>query len=286
MCELGVAWPYAPSRRNAPHVWNTIGYNVTFVLITVSLAAIQPTASTAETPCRPHPQQQSPLPNSTLLTQSSCNLCHVGAPNLRNPLSAEVGCFVQAHMSMSYDEGFATRARRFVSETFGLCGSKNITSWVLAGAAAYYLFYLPEKQRALEIQVRFFAMEGRWGGGGTGVGGGVLHGVGVSAQGSVRIGRQVHHTTAAGMRHQPGIRRAGPTAQFGGVSNSAGVMEFVGNNACSWDVSTDPLQCLSGDGCLHRHASRHQPFRIKPTVAAVAYGWRMPGTCLVPADRA
>jgi hypothetical protein len=41
-----------------------------------------------------------------------------------------------------------------VSETFGLRGSKNITSWVLAGAAAYYLFYLPEKQRVLEIQVR------------------------------------------------------------------------------------------------------------------------------------
>jgi hypothetical protein len=56
-------------------------------------------------------------------------------------------------MSMSYDDGFGRRARRFLSETFGFRGSKNVTAWLLAGAAAYYLFYLPEKQRVLEIQV-------------------------------------------------------------------------------------------------------------------------------------
>jgi hypothetical protein len=53
----------------------------------------------------------------------------------------------------SYDEGFGTRARRFLSEMFGVRGSKNMVSWLLAGGAAYYLFYLPEKQRVLEIQV-------------------------------------------------------------------------------------------------------------------------------------
>jgi hypothetical protein len=56
-------------------------------------------------------------------------------------------------MSMSYDEGWVRRGRRFISETFGVRGSKNITAWVLAGVAAYYLFYLPEQQRVLEIQV-------------------------------------------------------------------------------------------------------------------------------------
>jgi len=61
-------------------------------------------------------------------------------------------------MSMSYDDGIGTRARRFLSETFGIRGSKNVTAWLLAGAAAYYLFYLPERQRVLEIQVSI----GRW----------------------------------------------------------------------------------------------------------------------------
>lgn len=54
----------------------------------------------------------------------------------------------------SYDESLGTRARRFLSETFGVRGSRNLVSWLLAGGAAYYLFYLPEKQRVLEIQVR------------------------------------------------------------------------------------------------------------------------------------
>lgn len=54
---------------------------------------------------------------------------------------------------MIYGEGVATRARRFLSETFGVRGSKNLTSWLLAGAAAYYLFYLPERQRAQELLV-------------------------------------------------------------------------------------------------------------------------------------
>lgn len=53
----------------------------------------------------------------------------------------------------SYDESLGTRARRFLSEMFGVRGSKNLVSWVLAGGAAYYLFYLPEKQRLQEIQV-------------------------------------------------------------------------------------------------------------------------------------
>lgn len=57
-------------------------------------------------------------------------------------------------MSMSYDEGIGTRARRFLTETFGFRGSKNVTAWLLAGVAAYYLFYLPEQQRVVEIQVR------------------------------------------------------------------------------------------------------------------------------------
>lgn len=56
---------------------------------------------------------------------------------------------------MSYDEGWGTKARRFLSDTFGFRGSRNITSWLLAGAAAYYLFYLPEQQRVIEIQVRW-----------------------------------------------------------------------------------------------------------------------------------
>lgn len=37
-------------------------------------------------------------------------------------------------------------------------GSRNLVSWLLAGGAAYYLFYLPEKQRMLEIQVRVWGM--------------------------------------------------------------------------------------------------------------------------------
>jgi hypothetical protein len=63
-------------------------------------------------------------------------------------------------MSMSYDEGWVRRSRRFLSETFGVRGSKNITAWVLAGVAAYYLFYLPEQQRVLEIQVRLLLAHG------------------------------------------------------------------------------------------------------------------------------
>jgi hypothetical protein len=47
-----------------------------------------------------------------------------------------------------------TRIRRFVSESFGVRGSKNLTSWMLAGGLAYYFIYLPEQRRAQEIQVR------------------------------------------------------------------------------------------------------------------------------------
>lgn len=116
---------------------------------------------------------------------------------------------------MSYEgEGMGTRARRFLLDTFGFRGSRNVTAWLVragaccwwcrvcvpyaagrvrmwglhtscfsrgpvdtqparhtrsllldslpacacllqvAGVAAYYLFYLPEQQRVVEIQVR------------------------------------------------------------------------------------------------------------------------------------
>jgi hypothetical protein len=55
---------------------------------------------------------------------------------------------------MSYSgEGVVARARRFATEAFGFRGSRNLTAWAVAGVAAYFMFYLPERQRAIEIQV-------------------------------------------------------------------------------------------------------------------------------------
>ncbi|KAF6265304.1 hypothetical protein COO60DRAFT_1479802 [Scenedesmus sp. NREL 46B-D3] len=53
---------------------------------------------------------------------------------------------------MSYADSVGTRIRRFVADSFGVRGSKNLTSWMLAGGLAYYFIYLPEQRRAQEIQ--------------------------------------------------------------------------------------------------------------------------------------
>lgn len=54
---------------------------------------------------------------------------------------------------MSHTESVSTRIRRFFAESFGVRGSKNLTSWMLAGGLAYFLIYLPEQKRQQEIQV-------------------------------------------------------------------------------------------------------------------------------------
>ncbi|KAF8069487.1 COL14A1 [Scenedesmus sp. PABB004] len=51
---------------------------------------------------------------------------------------------------MAHDSA-GTRVQRFLGDTFGVRGSRNVTSWLVAGAAAYYLIYLPEQQKAQEI---------------------------------------------------------------------------------------------------------------------------------------
>jgi hypothetical protein len=55
---------------------------------------------------------------------------------------------------MSYTESAGTRIRRWVADMFGFKGSRNITSWAVAGGVAYYFIYLPEQRRAQEILVR------------------------------------------------------------------------------------------------------------------------------------
>lgn len=57
-----------------------------------------------------------------------------------------------------YEDSVGTKVRRFVRETFGFRGSKNLVSWVVAGGVAYYYFYLPEQKRRQEIQVRILAL--------------------------------------------------------------------------------------------------------------------------------
>jgi len=53
-----------------------------------------------------------------------------------------------------------TRERRHPHQAAGadlfgkFKGSRNITSWAVAGGLAYYFIYLPEQRRAQEILVR------------------------------------------------------------------------------------------------------------------------------------
>jgi hypothetical protein len=56
-------------------------------------------------------------------------------------------------MPAAYQETLGGNIRRFVGDTFGFRGSKNLTSWLVAGGLAYYFIYLPEYRRSREAQV-------------------------------------------------------------------------------------------------------------------------------------
>lgn len=51
-----------------------------------------------------------------------------------------------------YSEG--NFLKRFLSDTLGFRGGKNLASWGVAGALAYFYIYLPEQKKAQDIKVR------------------------------------------------------------------------------------------------------------------------------------
>eukprot|EP00877_Chromochloris_zofingiensis_P000380 jgi/Chrzof1/10342/Cz04g38160.t1 len=49
-----------------------------------------------------------------------------------------------------YSEG--NFLKRFLSDTLGFRGGKNLASWGVAGALAYFYIYLPEQKKAQDIK--------------------------------------------------------------------------------------------------------------------------------------
>jgi hypothetical protein len=45
---------------------------------------------------------------------------------------------------------FAEHARRLAGDALGVRGSRNLMSWLVAGSAAYVLFWIPEQRRREE----------------------------------------------------------------------------------------------------------------------------------------